>query len=165
VPYSNSSGVKDILVGNIAREPFIENMMRVKVFQHRFDALVDTGANISAISKEALDRIKTTQKIKLYPSWVKEVKIADGAKITAIASINIPIQSETNSVYYQDFTVFETLAQDIILGMDFLTKNKAILNFGENEMILQKPIPAKLKNNVNIPPKTEMICTAELGEK
>jgi hypothetical protein len=143
----------------------VENMMNVRIFQHRFDALVDTGANISAISEETLRKIQTTQKIQIHPPRVGEVKIADGAKITAIASVNIPIQSETKTIYYQDFTVFKTLAQDIILGIDFLTKNKAVLNFGKNEMTLQKPVPARLKDKVQIPPKGEMICTAELGEK
>jgi hypothetical protein len=68
---------KDIIVGNIGREPFIENMMRVRVFQHRFDALVDTGANISAISEEALRKLQKTQKIQTHPPRVGEVKIAD----------------------------------------------------------------------------------------
>jgi hypothetical protein len=131
VPYGNRSEGKDIVVGSIGREPFVENMMKVRIFQHRFDALVDTGANISAISEETLRKIQTTQKIQIHPPRVGEVKIADGAKITAIASINIPIQSETKTIYYQDFMVFKTLAQDIILGIDFLTKNKAVLNFEE----------------------------------
>jgi hypothetical protein len=122
-----------MIVGRIASEPFLENMIKVRIFQHTFDALVDTGANISAISKDALNKIRTTQKIKTYPSMINEVKIADGAKITAIASVNLPIKSETNTIYDQDFTVFETLVQDIILGMDFLTKNKAILNFRDTK--------------------------------
>jgi hypothetical protein len=94
-------GIKEMIVGKIASEPFFENMMKVRVFQHKFDALVDTGANMSSLSKDALNKIRTTQQIKTYSSMINEVKIADGAKITAIASANLPIKSETNTIYDQ----------------------------------------------------------------
>ena len=67
-------------------------MTHVKVFNQGLDALIDTGASISAISKDMLIKIARERKIRTTESTVKAIIAANGQEMAPLAMVTLPVQ-------------------------------------------------------------------------
>jgi hypothetical protein len=129
-------------------------------------AMIDTGANKTFISIKALDPSYGKMFVnKLH----KRVILADGySSISVYGTLNLSIIMGDTLTSIKAFVVKE-LCADCILGMDFINKYKLIINTEEKIVSLynnykrttlkfdinsnEKKYPARLINNIRIPPK------------
>ena len=139
---------------------YCENTLVVKIGNISTTALVDTGATISCVSTQILQKINP-KFIKNFTSDVDCIYGVGNKQHDMTAKVQLPIkinnQSFTNSFYALQNQY------NIILGMDFITGNNAKIDF-ENSTInfngvthkLQAPpsrsSTVKLTDTVFIPP-------------
>ncbi|KAF0986015.1 hypothetical protein HZS_951, partial [Henneguya salminicola] len=94
------------------------------------DILIDSGASISAIDHILVRNLKYE---KLH-EFHKRLLSANGTPIHALGLINLDIMLN-NVQFRQEFIVCRNLSKKCILGLDFLYKNKCILDFDRNIMV------------------------------
>lgn len=110
----------EISTKNVTHSPFIQIQIRQQVFP----ALLDSGASLSVISDKVYDRIQNeTDKLALSS---KSIGLAIGS-CSSSSTINLPV-SWTNGQTTHTFSIIEGMSHPIILGRDFLVKNKFVLD-------------------------------------
>lgn len=135
--------------------------------------LIDTGANITILSKQIFDDWNPSCKPEIEPVKMNMLT-ATGEKSPFHGKVKLNIQIGRCS-YEHEFLLAE-IKDNGILGMDFLTKNKCDLMLGKGYMMLYKErIPCfsnygdtqntccriSLNNNVIIPPESEMMVSGK----
>ena len=137
--------------------------------------MIDTGANRTFISSKALDPSYGKMFVnKLH----KRVILADGySSISVYGTLKLSIIMGDTLTFIKAFVV-KDLCADCILGMDFINKYKLIINTEEKIVSLynnykrttlkfdinsnEKRYPARLINNIRIPPKQTMSIPATI---
>lgn len=107
---------------NISKEK-ISSDLRVTMDGREFNVLVDTGADYSVVSYAITKDLK-----KVLTPWSgPKIRTAGGHLITPLGrcTARIGIQGAT---YVADFLVLPECSRDVIIGMDFLLDNGAIIN-------------------------------------
>lgn len=143
------------------------NTMEIKFGKHLTNCLVDTGAQISAISKRFLDVVAPD--IGISPSRIQRIVGVCGEVHHALGEVNLTFQCQDLN-FQQTFVVFQYLHSSVIVGLDFLRANKVVINFSGLEIpvttgnssstikVLQVPIiPAQPDKTVLIHPLKEVI--------
>ena len=135
--------------------------------------LVDTGAAISVVSYEFLQKTPAGRKLTLTDSPVKSVNTVSGEKLIVMGQVSLPIKIQSNP-YECDAHVISNLGYDVVLGRDFLRKTKAVINLGEHTLYLQPsqdtPTPADAHHSVKalatyvIPPRSETIIPGKIPD-
>ena len=110
-----------------------KNLIKVKLRGKTFRALIDTGSTISAISESFLNQIQP-QSVKLKTSQVTTIRTAAGTQHGVIGLINLSIEIG-DLAFEHDFHVIPKLMQNIIIGMDLLSKNRAFIDFTSNTLM------------------------------
>lgn len=87
-------------------------------------ALVDTGATISCISQTAAEQMN----VRCVPEERRNVKAVNGDVLKIVGKCNI-IFASNNFCFCQEFVVVADLNCSVILGVDFLIKNKMSIDF------------------------------------
>ena len=144
-------------------------MVKVKLNKLIISALVDTGASISCISQSVFQKSGLTNNFVQSASVIQQVTGVSGTVIPISGKVTIPI-TINNLTLVHTFYVLPCMNYNIILGLDFLTKQSAHLNFETNSQQLQNgmtEIPIISRRNkthlvstisyVTIPSKTETI--------
>lgn len=141
---------------------FVENI--------QFKALLDTGSTISAINSQTLKRIQKRTDT-LQNSAISFITGAGGTAHNVNGKIDLKIKiADLNLV--QTFYVIQDLCQPIILGTDFMEKQKACIDWGTRSLYLQEGSThvnlinigqgvARVVKTVNIPPN----CFANIPVK
>ncbi|KAL1454493.1 hypothetical protein WDU94_010736 [Cyamophila willieti] len=106
----------------------------VKVFERETTVLVDTGAGKSVAS---LDLIHTLPKVK----WIEDSKnvtlrTAGGESLDIVGKVSIPIRIR-GTVLPMDVYVIKNLVPEVLIGMDFISKYKAKLDFENGNLFLR----------------------------
>ena len=142
---------------------------------HIVSFLVDTGAGVSLLNKDAWDKLKSKQDT-IFPAMSHRLVGVDGAPLNVLGSAIIPI-TISGLTFKHKFVIAEKITADAILGLDFLEANECVLNLAKGEIaIANKSIPLLAKShnnevccskitligNVKIPPRSEMEITGRI---
>ena len=136
--------------------------VKVKVWSFFYDALIDTGATISAIESNVLKGLRDNRIPMVARKVRMKCSLANGQKvfIKKQVSIDITIQDTTLPV---TFLVFPTLSKPIILGSDFLHRHKATISFSEGTAGLSLQHPVVSLSNITLPPRSDLIIPAKIS--
>lgn len=131
------------------------------------DLLLDTGAQVSVVSKEFWQKA-TNGGSELVP-YLGKVSVADGGQMNIVGKWSTVCQIEALALA-TDFLVADIPLQEIILGTDFLRKFGAVIDLNTRCCTLMgKSLPLQLGNvnnktrtvsvrqDVIVPPRTEVI--------
>ena len=147
----------------LTETPLIDNMVKIRVLGTHFHALIDTGAGVSAISQDTFCKLQKIRSINVDKSKTSHIQLADGSLVKTQGNVTLQIKIDQGT-YEENFCILPELGQDIILGMPFLTKYSAKLNFSQKCMILPSEFPAKSMSKIVIPPRAEISFMAHLGQ-
>ncbi|XP_020293938.1 uncharacterized protein LOC109859790 [Pseudomyrmex gracilis] len=106
----------------------------IKVGPKQLKALVDTGAQINAMSKSTFDEL-TSEGVELTTIPINRFTVRGaftdkGEPVAFKTALDVQIN---NKVYVVEFYIMKKLAYDLIIGMEFLARHRAIINCtGEN---------------------------------
>ena len=167
----SSSLVEEIIIGTSYGTTF-----PTKVSNRKCNALIDTGATRSCISSAFLEKINSVQKI--HPLCHLTVRSASGNSLGPEGLVTHTIQLG-NQHFVFEFIVCKHLTRPLILGRDFLMKNKmavrysemgkCVLDYKQKELIAQMDIlenPClKLKSSVTIPGRTLAVLNVDNTSK
>ncbi|XP_036147363.1 uncharacterized protein LOC118647170 [Monomorium pharaonis] len=122
--------------------------VQVKIRNVATKALVDTGAQISAVTKDLYDKlISEAIEMRVIPikQFVLRGAFSDkGQPIANRIQIEFEIESEK---YLHEFYVVRNLSYEMILGIDFLTEQAAILKCNQSKFIVEFDNAASKLNN------------------
>lgn len=154
---------------------------QIPVFVNSLPAqgLVDTGAACSIISGKLYRRILNSMKNGasqlVSRSENRNLLTADTSPMKVTASVDTEIKINGLLIPYT-FVVIETIAYDLILGMDFLNDTSAVIDVQSNTLSLfngltavtmsrsGKTIPVCTIANVEIPPFSEAILPIQVSQ-
>lgn len=109
----------------------------VKLFNKEYHALIDTGADVSAIPSELWNKIKFEYEHKKLPKLpvtnIKIVTACSTSTISAKQQISLPIQIN-NYVFFQTILILNKLNIPMILGNDFLYEQKVKIDYIEQNI-------------------------------
>ena len=119
-----------------------KNRMKIKFGKQSVYCLVDSGAEISAISKHLLDQVAPTAEIE--PSSLSNIIGVCGEVHRVLGQVNLQFECE-DTQFEQRFQVFEHLHVAILVGLDFMRTYKVTISFGEVEIM----VPSSQSNSVS----------------
>ncbi|KAL5970718.1 Retroviral-like aspartic protease 1 [Taenia solium] len=114
-----------------ASRPFLQALGKLEGYSCRF--LLDSGAVKSIVNPKAFPDL--FRKVRARPSSIKLLS-AEGRKMKAIGETSLKVTMGKESWTVQ-FIMCTELVWDVILGVDFLRKTGAILNFAEGTFTAQ----------------------------
>lgn len=112
-------------------------IINVRFGNNKFLALLDTGANLSLIQPSVIAKLKESQKID-YVSRSVKIKTLDQSTIPYSSAVNLKFKISTkwfNNLFFVTQQGWNS-KYSIILGYDFLQRNKIILNAASKELIV-----------------------------
>ena len=133
--------------------------MDVRVLSMNIQALIDTGADVSGISQRM---VEIDPRLRQYIHR-REPRICVSVNKTPLRSpysLLLPIHIE-RGVVHQELHVIPNLIHPLLLGVDFLKKNKAILNFGNDTITLENRISTRICRPQWHNPTPTHLATAE----
>jgi len=107
---------------------------KVKLHTIQCDALIDTGASISAVNKFFISKFVDSpfNRVKINPFSVS-LSVDSETKITVNEKIEIPIQiNDANFLWY--FYIVPNLNNEVVVGMDFLMHHNVNIQCGPNRL-------------------------------
>ena len=119
-----------------------KNRMQVKFGKHTVQCLVDTGAEISAMSKHLLNQVAPNATIR--PSNLSNIVGVCGEVHKVLGQVELPFECE-GLQFQQVFQIFEHLHVSLLVGIDFMTANNVTVKFGELEI----KVPSNQKTSVS----------------
>ena len=102
-----------------------------------FEALIDSGANVSLIQPNIISEIKQTSKVE-HISRTVSIKTLDNNIIPYLTAVNLKFKIQ-NKYFKNTFFVTQnnwSAAYKMILGYDFIQRNKIILDASGNALIV-----------------------------
>ena len=121
---------------NVSTKNDKTNKVKVRVGHVSVSALVDSGADITAMSSNLFKRAKLHQNYAIQPTTLP-VKGVTGTHLRILGRSTIPIHIGGLTMY-QQFLITENIGHDLILGVDFLKQQKSQIDFDCNVLKLQK---------------------------
>ena len=97
-------------------------------------ALVDTGASSNYISKDTLTELDPLGLFPIEPH-VQSIKVGDNRFVTSIGKVTMPMIVDQHE-FATSFIILQNLSFEIILGMQFLSTNNAIIDTADRSVIL-----------------------------
>ncbi|XP_054722048.1 uncharacterized protein LOC129231710 [Uloborus diversus] len=129
------------------------------------DALIDSGASLSLIEPNIVTKVKESTKVEYVSRSVKIVTL-NKSSIPYMSAVKMKFKIETKwfeNLFYVTKTTWNSEYQ-IILGYDFLQRNRVILDSVNKQLIVgYSHFSFKLTNNVNDSENIE-INTLSLSE-
>ena len=108
-------------------------MINVKIANLDRKCLIDTGASVSCISQSLLNRLKPAQNSNITKSAYNQVFGVGGEilKITGCITLRFKISEQE---FEHKFLIFNRLHHSLILGVDFLQRNKCTIDYESNSL-------------------------------
>lgn len=118
---------------NITQLPIIN----IKFGDQVIPALLDTGANLSLIQPDTLESIKNFTKVQYISRSVK-IYTLNNATIPYLSAVNLKFRLGNKWLTNQFFVTQQnwTSKYQIILGYDFIQKNKILIDTNKNQLII-----------------------------
>ena len=140
------------------------SMVYVNVQNIRTQSLADSGADVSCVSKDVVNRL-VPQIAKPYPkSPYHRMSGFCGESHSVLGCVELELRIGTFKCRHK-FHVLEKLQYPMLLGKDFFSLQKVILNFADNTLVfsetdkpavkIEKPrdtLHLRCKKDVEIPP-------------
>ena len=104
-----------------------KNTVGVSINQLKSNALCDTGATISCVSKMFIDKAFPSEKTERVSSIYKSIKGVGGTSHPVSSSVKLSVNFGSVS-FCHEFLVVEDLHHSLILGHDFLTKYQCLVD-------------------------------------
>ena len=108
-----------------------DNHLRIQVGKHNIGALVDTGATVSCISNALLNKLHP-KSVQYFKSDITCISGVGGKKHAISDLVQIEFQCSNQTFSHKFYALHNPYM--LILGMDFITKHNAKLDF-ENSTI------------------------------
>lgn len=152
------------------------NKVAITLFQHQVLALVDTGASVSCISHQLYKDLNIQSTYPLQPTHISNIKGIKQSRIEVLGQINIPFHLQDFSSGHT-FLVLDMVNVPIILGLDYLIKNKVTIELDPPQLIFKHnnfTVPLCQDNEVDIavakqliaiPPKSETLLTLSVDNE
>lgn len=96
-------------------------------------ALVDSGADISLISRETFNKIAAKNKFEFSTQNCVPLQTASEHKINNFGTVVLEVKMDKFSKLYR-FQIIESLKSECIIGNDFLSHFEAKLDFGQKTL-------------------------------
>ena len=137
-------------------------------------ALIDTGADISCIAESYFNSIPGKIRPTFKSASFSHVKGVGGEIHNVLGLVNLNLQID-GYMYKHDFHVISHLHHHVIIGDDFLEKNKAIIDRGNKTLQLENGEEIKQGEDsevsmvrtctsISLPPLTEAIVPVKLSK-
>ena len=112
---------------NLGVDPTDGNYVVLRVGRQSAEALVDSGASCSTMSKSCAQQLK----LDIIPYWgpPERVRSANGTRIHTLGTVKIELYLQGGIRIDHEVWVAEELNPNFILGMNFLLDNQVKLNF------------------------------------
>ncbi len=104
----------------------------IDVYNKKFVSLLDSGATSSIVGRKGWEVLRDLR-VRVTPSPFKYARVANGALTDVLGKISLPLVFERYFVVWE-FLVIPSIDHDIILGVDFLSKNNAVADFGRHTL-------------------------------
>ena len=88
---------------------------------------------------------------------------ANGSTVNTMSEVNIPFYIQRQR-FSATFTILENASSHVYLGLPFLNKYNAVINFPTNSIALSVQNPVHSKQHVIIPALSEVVLQATLHE-
>jgi hypothetical protein len=133
------------------------------------DVLLDTGANVSCISTAAWDKLNETGRYCLTSSPHAHGTAANDTRLTFVGRVKLPLVLQDTLVEH-NFYVCTGLSNDCILGSDFFTGHRGILDFTNYQLSFDasyadsyQDIPVTVYSKTLIPAYSEsdVVCRVD----
>ncbi|GFV53045.1 retrovirus-related Pol polyprotein from transposon 412 [Trichonephila clavipes] len=109
------------------------NQLDVIIDRKPIRALVDSGASFSVISDKYRQFLK---KVLFADAKSVMLKVADGNFVRPIGKCVLRVRINNRELPFE-FIVLSHCSHDIILGWDFLEASQAVIDCGQNELVLE----------------------------
>lgn len=109
----------------------------VDVYGRKFMSLVDSGATRSVVGGRGWEVMQRLG-VRVVSSKFKVARVADGRQLEIVGSVMLPSNISGSFVVWE-FIVVPAIKHDLILGVDFFNKHKAIADFGQKLLIIPPP--------------------------
>lgn len=123
-------------------------LINIKFTSVQKTALLDTGANISLIQASTLEKIKQSTKVEYISRSVK-IRTIDNSSIPYLSAVNLKFKI-SNKWFSNVFFVTKNewnSNYEIILGYDFIQKNKILIDSANNCLIIDNTKLSFLNQN------------------
>ena len=152
----------------------VANSIIVDINNKRINSLVDTGAAISVINGKLFESLNNSKKLKIEQSHLKNAQGAGGTLLELLGISWIPLKVGKTEICHAFYVSYD-IKYDLILGVDFLNTNKAVVSFEENVLYirnekvkfcdqynLSQSIPVISKETVELPPLAQTMIQAKI---
>ncbi|GFX91217.1 transposon Ty3-I Gag-Pol polyprotein [Trichonephila clavipes] len=128
------------------------NQLDVIIDKKPIRALVDSGASFSVISDKYRRFLK---KVLFADAKSVMLKVADGNFVRPIGKCVLRVRINNRELPFE-FIVLSHCSHDVILGWDFLEASQAVIDCGQNELVLEDICrdPQRLTPGICMPPGT-----------
>ena len=137
------------------------NMINVDIYNHKIPALIDTGATNSVICTTLLKKIPKLNRLRISKSQHRSINLPSGHQLPIIGTIVIPVRFG-NRCINMPVHIIRNLHKNLIIGMDFLTKHKAVVDIASRKLSLRSALLMRANEKCLIPANSECIITARL---
>lgn len=155
-----------------------KNTVNVSVNDRKSNALCDTGASVSCISKQFFDKAFPAHKPNINPCNIKSIVGVGGTHHPVLGVVIVNVKFGTLGLSYP-FYVVEDLHHSLILGHDFMEAHNVTLDIKGKKMLIQdqvkvcslrtntgyartvKPIKLPANSEIDIPVKIARVSTNE----
>ena len=119
-------------------------MLQIRIANQNCQALVDSGAHMSIISDSMLDKIPKRSVKHMKPTFSALTGVGGIThSVTARVILTVNVGSHA---FEQDFHVLDG-HHSVILGMDFLTDQQAVIDFQTSTITLVEKLTCKLQKH------------------
>ena len=144
------------------------NVIPVTVGQYTTWCLIDTGAHISCINPNFLKELPMTEVRRVKAIDIQEVRLADGKVVPITERVEVKFkitqkEGRKNKLreFRTKFYIIEGLTHDLLLGTDFLSEHKAVIDFSRRTIAF-KPLNVCVKEEITIPARSEAVNVVSL---
>lgn len=112
--------------------------VNIQIGERTIAALLDTGAEISVISQDCVKNLEDSGiKMHRLPTMNFQVLSAFGDKSQAVKSQVLLSFKVMNDEYEQGCVILDRLMDPMILGFDFISRHKGLIDLGKKNLILK----------------------------
>ena len=110
--------------------------VQISILNKQVEAVCDSGASVSCLSKNFFNQINENHQVKIQPSTTR-LSSANQMPIQIKGTVSVPIKIRPKT-YEHTFYVLIEAASDCLLGLDFFETNKCDALFSEGKMQIDK---------------------------
>lgn len=111
-------------------------LINISISHQNILALIDTGASISCMSEQLALKLNINFTHDETKYCIKSIS-GSCLKIVGSAMVNIILDSY---LFKNELIIIKDISQDVILGQDFLYKNKALIDFSNERLVVMNRI-------------------------